>query len=75
MSHREKGLTPWLTNEVGARIGAARQSMDRLRHTFLTGDNRHGEYGRNIREAFDRWAVTYGELTGREPPNIYDGNY
>jgi hypothetical protein len=72
MSHREKGLTPWLTNEVGASIQVARDAMSRLSVTFKQGDNRHGEYGRNAMEAFDRWAKTYAELTGRDPPNIYD---
>jgi hypothetical protein len=54
------------------RLNETEASMYRLKTTFRTGDNRHGEYGRNCREAFDRHAKVYAELTGKPVPNIYD---
>ena len=54
-----------------ARFQDATGAMGRLKTTFHQGDNKHGEYGRNIKEAFDRHAsVVYG-ITGKRP-NIYD---
>lgn len=47
------------------------QSMSNLKVTFNTGWNRHGEYGRNIREDYARWAETYKRLTGKEAEGIY----
>lgn len=55
-----------------ARISEATGAMSRLRETFRAGTNRHGEYGRNVKDAFDRHASTYASLTGKKPPNIYD---
>ena len=46
-------------------------AMARLRQTFNQGDNHFGAYGRSIREAYDRWSVTYTRLTGKEAPGIY----
>jgi len=54
------------------RLNEAISAMSRLRTTFLQGDNRHGEYGRNCREAFERHAKVYAEITGKTPPSIYD---
>ena len=71
--HREKGLTPWLTNEVGAKIKEARDAMDLLHAAFQRGGNHRCDFGgRYSRQAFDEWARTYGTLTGREPPSIHD---
>lgn len=55
-----------------ARVKEAVGAMGRLRDTFRVGDNRHGEYGRNVREAHDRHAKLYAQLTGKKAPNIYD---
>lgn len=54
------------------RLAEAVQAMDRLRATFKQGDNRHGEYGRNVKAAFERHAKVYAEITGQNPPSIYD---
>ena len=54
------------------RLNDAVGAMYRLKLTFRQGDNRHGEYGRNIREAFERHATVYAELTGKPAPHIYD---
>lgn len=71
--HREKGLTPWLTNEVGKQIGDARRAMDQHHAAFKRGGNARFTYGgRLCKQAFDRQAEVYGALTGREPPSIYD---
>lgn len=54
------------------RVKEAEGSMSRLRDTFKQGDNKHGEYGRNVREAFDRHADLHSKLTGKPKRNIYD---
>lgn len=53
------------------RLSDATGAMGRLRDTFHTGNNRFGEYGKNVKEAFDRHASVVHELTGKRP-NIYD---
>lgn len=59
-------------SETQRRINEAGNAMQRLQTTFLQGSNRHGEYGRNCREAFERHARLWSELTGKPVPNIYD---
>jgi hypothetical protein len=54
------------------RAQEALGAMSRLRNTFKQGDNRFGEYGRNVKAAYDRWVATYKELTGKSAPGIYD---
>jgi hypothetical protein len=54
------------------RLLAAQSSMAALRGTFKQGDNRFGEYGKNCREAFERHAAVYAEITGKPKPSIYD---
>jgi hypothetical protein len=54
------------------RVSEAEGAMSRLRTTFHQGNNKHGEYGRNTREAFDRHAKLHAELTGKPKRNIYD---
>lgn len=61
-----------LKKEDRRRLEEAQASMVRLRRTFHQGDNRFGEYGRNCREAFERHARVYVELTGNAKPSIYD---
>lgn len=46
-------------------------AMYRLRETFNTGRNNEGEYGRNTRQAYDRWAEIYENLTGTKAQSIY----
>jgi hypothetical protein len=71
--HRERGLTPWLTNDVGAQIKTARDAMDCHCASFRRGGNHRFNYGGKLsKEAFDRQAQVYGALTGRDPPSIYD---
>jgi hypothetical protein len=60
-----------MTKRDKERLAEARTSMARLRTTFLVGDNRYGEYGRNVRDAYNRWAKTVLELTGEKSPSIY----
>lgn len=57
---------------VDARLHAAEEAMGRLRATFMAGQNRHGEYGRHCREAFDRHAAVYADITTKKAPSIYD---
>lgn len=45
-------------------------AMRNLRATYRTGNNRFGEYGRNVRAAYDRWAEQYERLTGSKAPSI-----
>jgi hypothetical protein len=54
------------------RIADAEAAMRRLRDTFHSGNNRFGEYGRNVRDAYNNHAKTYAELTGLPAPSIYD---
>jgi hypothetical protein len=58
--------------KVNKRLNECEAAMARLRATFKQGDNRFGEYGRNIREAFARHAKVYSEITNKPEPNIYD---
>jgi hypothetical protein len=55
------------------RLSDAQGSMSRLKDTFHAGNgnNRGGEYGRNVKDAFDRHASVVHEITGKRP-NIYD---
>ena len=46
-------------------------AMYRLRETFNCGQNRFGEYGRNIRESYERQAQRFEKLTGESAPSIY----
>ncbi len=57
---------------TASRVNEAEGAMSRLKTTFRQGDNRHGEYGKNVREAHDRHAKVWSGLTGRKPPSIYD---
>jgi hypothetical protein len=61
-----------MTRQDQKRLDEALSAMARLRATFHASDNRHGEYGRNCREAFNRHAKVYAELTGKPAPDIYD---
>jgi hypothetical protein len=54
------------------KVQEALGAMSRLKQTFKQGENRYGEYGRNTQAAYERWAKTYKELTGKEAPHIYD---
>jgi hypothetical protein len=54
------------------RVQEALGAMSRLRNTFKQGENRYGSYGQNTKDAYERWAKTYRELTGKAAPNIYD---
>jgi hypothetical protein len=54
------------------KVQEALSSMARLRQTFKQGYNRYGSYGKNVSDAYDRWAKTYKELTGKDAPSIYD---
>ncbi len=58
--------------EDDRRLSEAEGAMSRLKQTFKQGDNRHGQYGRNCREAFERHAKVYSEITGKPVPSIYD---
>jgi len=55
------------------RLSEAQGAMSRLSATFHAGggNNRGGEYGRNVREAYDRHANVVHQITGKRP-NIYD---
>ena len=54
------------------RVQEALSAMSRLRQTFKQGRNRYGRYGKNTSAAYERWAKTYKELTGKSAPSIYD---
>ena len=54
------------------RLTEAEGAMYRLKLTFRQGDNRYGEYGKNVREAFERHATVYAEITKKPKPSIYD---
>jgi len=55
------------------RLSAAENSMHNLKTTFHAGNgnNRGGEYGRNVREAYERHAEVVYQITGKRP-HIYD---
>lgn len=55
------------------RLSEAEGAMYRLKSTFHAGNgnNRGGEYGRNVREAFERHANVAHQITGKRP-HIYD---
>lgn len=55
------------------RLSDAHGSMSRLKETFHAGNgnNRGGEYGRNVKDAYDRHAAVVHGITGKRP-NIYD---
>jgi hypothetical protein len=61
-----------MDRQTKKRLSECEASMARLRATFKQGDNRFGEYGRNVREAFARHAKVYAEITGKPEPSIYD---
>lgn len=61
-----------MDSQTAKRVSDAEGSMSRLAATFKQGDNRHGEYGRNVREAFDRHAEVHAKLTGGKKRSIYD---
>jgi|tagenome__1003787_1003787.scaffolds.fasta_scaffold16926735_2 O-methyltransferase involved in polyketide biosynthesis len=61
-----------LAEKTSGRLNECEGAMARLRATFKLGDNRFGEYGKNVREAFARHAKVYAEITGKPEPTIYD---
>lgn len=56
------------------QIGEAESAMYNLKQTFHAGggSNRGGEYGRNVRKAYERQAQRWSKLTGKPAPHIYD---
>lgn len=46
-----------------SQVATARKAIARLKETLNQGDNRYGEYGRNVREAIARWQAVIGRET------------
>jgi hypothetical protein len=60
---RRKPLSP---------LAEAQAALYRLHLTFWQGDNRYGEYGRNVSAAHEGWRQTVLRLTGTLPPSIWE---
>lgn len=63
-------MTAKLSKADQKTLQEANSALRALRSTYLAGSNRFGEYGRNVREAYDRWRDTVERLTGVRPEGI-----